>query len=216
MLEQVGSFLDQRCEDLGIPHLDYRDSFEKVHHKLQCEVRLDKEQQNLTLARDFYKGDPLVRIPALFDFCTSRITAMEMVTGQKVTECCPDSWVQKRRMAKLVVETLIARPVFSTDAQALFHGDPHAGNLFSTKDLDLAVLDWSLTGSLGEKERNSIMQIVLGAISFQPEKIVTSTLWAFQAPIHRHGGPQIRRLQMDRANPARTPARIQMAGRSAR
>jgi ubiquinone biosynthesis protein len=131
------------------------------------------EQHNLSLAGDFHKGDPRVLIPALFDLCTPRITAMELVTGQKVTECCRGSWSEKRRMAGLVIETLIARPLFSTDAKVPFHGDPHAGNLFSTNDGRLAILDWSLTGSLGEQERISIMQVMLGAMAFRADRIVS-------------------------------------------
>jgi ubiquinone biosynthesis protein len=174
ILAQVGSFLDQRCDDLKIPHLDYRDSFEKVREKLQCEVRLDKEQLNLSLARDIHKGDPRVHIPALFEFRTRRVTAMEQVTGKKVTECCLESPVDNRRIARLVIEALIARPIFSTASQASFHGDPHAGNLFSTGDRRLAILDWSLLGSLGEQERVSIMQILLGAMALRPERIVSA------------------------------------------
>lgn len=171
MLDRVGSFLDRMCDDLQIPHLDYRESFELVREKLRYEVRLDKEQRNLSLAREFHKRDPRVRIPVLFDFCTPRITAMERITGQKVTESFPD-WNEKIRMARLVIEALIARPIFSRDPQALFHGDPHAGNLFSTKDHRLAILDWSLTGLLTEQERIAIVQIMLGAVSFRTESIV--------------------------------------------
>ena len=47
-----------------------------------------------------------------------------------------------------VVSSMIARPVFSRERQALFHGDPHAGNLFLTDDGRLALLDWSLAGPL--------------------------------------------------------------------
>lgn len=174
LLEQVGSFLDERCEDLEIPHLEYRNSFERVRAKLRYEVSLDREQRNLTMARNFYRGDRRVRIPALFDLCTPRVTAMERVIGRKVTECSQESLGDRRKIAKLLVEALISRPVFSREAQALFHGDPHAGNLFSTSKLGLAILDWSLTGSLGEKERDSIMQIMLGAISFRAEKTVAA------------------------------------------
>lgn len=173
-LEQVGSFLDQRCEDLQIPPLDYSESFAQVRDKLQYEVRLDMEQHNLSLAREFYKGDLRVQIPALFDLCTPRITAMEQVIGQKVTECCPDSWSGKRRTAGLVIEALIGRPIFSADAKAIFHCDPHAGNIFSTKDGRLAILDWSLAGTLGEQERISIMQVMLGALALRADKIVSA------------------------------------------
>ncbi|MDA8307342.1 MAG: AarF/ABC1/UbiB kinase family protein [Deltaproteobacteria bacterium] len=170
LLEQVGSFLDRRCDDLGIPQLDYRDSFEQVREKLLNEVRLDREQSNLSSARRFYRGDPRVVVPELFDFCTPKVTAMERVTGRKVTRGRGD--LEKKAMARLVIETLIARPIFSLDGQAPFHGDPHAGNLFRVKDGRLAVLDWSLVGLLGEKERVSMMQTILGGMGFSPERII--------------------------------------------
>jgi len=175
LLERIGSFLDERCDLLGIPNLDYRQSFEMVRDKLQNEVRLDKEQQNLCLAREFYKSDPGVQIPAvLLDLCTPRVTAMERVIGEKATEYPRDLWNGRRRMATLIIEALIARPIFSRADRAPFHADPHAGNLFATNDGRLAVVDWSLIGSLTERERISIMQIMLGAISFQTERIVTA------------------------------------------
>ena len=173
LVDQVGSFLDQGCDDLHIPHLDYRESFEQVRDKLLYEVRLGEEQNNLALARGFHETDSRVQIPELFDFCTPRVTAMERVFGQKVTECCTDLRSADPRMSRLIIETLIARPIFSKAAQALFHGDPHAGNLFSTKDGRLAILDWSLAGSLGEHERLLIMQIMLGAMALRAEKILT-------------------------------------------
>ena len=173
LIEQVGSFLDQGCDDLQIPHLDYRDSFEQVREKLRYEVRLGEEQKNLTLARSFHETDSRVQIPELFDLCTPRVTAMERVFGQKVTECCTDSRSADPRMSRLIIETLIARPIFSKAAQAPFHGDPHAGNLFSAEDGRLAILDWSLVGSLGEHERLLVMQIMLGAMAFRAEKILT-------------------------------------------
>jgi ubiquinone biosynthesis protein len=171
-LDRVGSFLDDRCNDLRIPHLEYRESFEHVREKLQYEVRLDEEQRNISLARDFHRADSSVLVPVLYDFCTPRITAMEQVIGQKVTECCQDL-NEKHRMARVVIGALIARPIFSVAVRPLFHGDPHAGNLLATNDGRLAIVDWSLTGSLKERERISIMQILLGAVTFSVEKVVT-------------------------------------------
>jgi predicted unusual protein kinase regulating ubiquinone biosynthesis (AarF/ABC1/UbiB family) len=55
-------------------------------------------------------------------------------------------------LSSLLVEALIARPVFA-EAGEVLHGDPHAGNLFLTEEHRLGILDWSLVGSLGERER---------------------------------------------------------------
>jgi ubiquinone biosynthesis protein len=76
----------------------------------------------------------------------------------------------------LVIEALIARPVLATDRHALFHGDPHAGNLFLTRDGRLALLDWSLIGELGKRERIALVQILLGALLSDVERMVSPLL----------------------------------------
>ncbi len=174
LLARVGAYLDQRCDDLHIPHLDYRDSFEQVRDKLRHELRLDLEQRHLAQARRVYADEPRVQIPALLDLCTPRVTAMEWITGGKITEHGLTAGDEKRRLADLVVEALIARPFFAPAGAALFHGDPHAGNLFRTRDGQLAVLDWSLAGSLSDRDRSGIVQIALGAVAHRADRIVTA------------------------------------------
>src|SRR5262249_1650201 len=151
--ERVGSYLDQRCDEFRIPHLDYQEAFEQVRDKLRQETRLDLVQRHLVRARTFYEGESRIHIPALFDPCTPHVTAMERIVGGKITEHGLDAIIAKRRLARLVIDALIARPIFMQSGQALFHGDPHAGNLFLTTDGRLAILDWSLVGALGECER---------------------------------------------------------------
>jgi ubiquinone biosynthesis protein len=170
LLQRVGAHLDERCAELGIPHLDYQESFQQVREKLRHEVRLDLEQRHLAQARAVYQAEPRVQVPALFEHCTPRVTAMERLTGGKVTE----HGVGRRRLADLIVEALIARPVFSRSAQALFHGDPHAGNLFLTADGRLGLLDWSLVGRLGERERVALGQVVLGALALDGERLANT------------------------------------------
>jgi ubiquinone biosynthesis protein len=173
LFENVGAHLDEKCNDFQLPHLDYRESFEQVRDKLRHETRLDLEQGYLGQARAFFMRDPRIQVPALLEPCTPRVTAMERVTGRKVTDQGLDSKCEKRRLAKLVVEAMLARPIFTKGDPALFHGDPHAGNLFLTSDNRLAILDWSLVGSLGERERTAMVQIILAALSLDHEGIVT-------------------------------------------
>jgi ubiquinone biosynthesis protein len=98
---------------------------------------------------------------------------MERVGGSKVTEHGLDSEVERRRLTRLVLQALVARPIFLRASQALFHADPHAGNLFLTTDHRLAILDWSLVGSLRERERIAIVQILLATLTLDAERIVT-------------------------------------------
>ncbi len=55
----------------------------------------------------------------------------------------------------------------------MFHSDPHAGNLFLTDQNRLAILDWSLVGSLSEPDRIAVVQIIQGAITLNADRIIT-------------------------------------------
>jgi ubiquinone biosynthesis protein len=99
---------------------------------------------------------------------------MERVTGVKVTEHRLDAAGERRRLADLLVEALIARPIFTKARPAVFHADPHAGNLFLTEDHRLAVLDWSLVGALGEPQRVALVQVLLAALTLDAEHILTT------------------------------------------
>lgn len=174
LLGRVGVHLDQECVELGIPQLDYQETFEQVRHKLASEVLLEQEQQHLVEAQTFYAWQRDVQIPRVFgDHCTPRVTAMERIHGEKVTDHLLQCPGEKRRLADLVSRALVARPMFAWASRALFHSDPHAGNLIHTTDGRLAILDWSLVGHLGETERIAMVQVLLAALTLQPERIVT-------------------------------------------
>ncbi|MCO6455228.1 MAG: phosphotransferase [Pirellulaceae bacterium] len=172
LLARVGAHLDQRCEQLGIPQLDYEDSFAQVRESLAGEVRLDLEQEHLRQAAAIYRGQRQVQIPALMpQWSTPRITAMQRIWGGKVTEHPYDAMSQRRQVAERTILSLVAQPVFARTRQAMFHSDPHAGNLFLTDDRRLAILDWSLVGRLGQRQREAVVQILLGALTLHGQRI---------------------------------------------
>ncbi len=172
LLEDVGAHLDQRCDALGIPQLDYQEAFQLVGDKLRDEIQLENEQRHLLEAGRFFADEHRVQIPRLMDHCTPRVTSMERVSGDKVTRHGLQTGRRKRRLARLLARTLIAKPIFSKSDQAIFHADPHAGNLFFTDDERLAILDWSLATTLGARERIAIVQIVIGAVTLDGNRIV--------------------------------------------
>ncbi len=176
LLGRVGAHLDERCHELGIPQLDYGETFDTVREKLQFEVRLDLEQRHLTQAQACFAEAPQVLIPQLFDFCTPRVTAMERVWGGKVTDHRFRSPAERRQTADLVIDALIGQPLFSRANEALFHSDPHAGNLLLTPDGRLAILDWSLVGVLGETERATLVQVLVSAALLDGERIASLLL----------------------------------------
>ena len=83
---ELGGFLEERCEHHGLPNLDYRETLDSVRRLLRQEVHFEREQKHLAEAADFYAGDNNVVIPRLLPFSSNRVTAMERVDGEKVTD----------------------------------------------------------------------------------------------------------------------------------
>jgi ubiquinone biosynthesis protein len=173
LLEDVGAYLGERCAAFGIPPLDYREIFAQVRARLSDEVRLDREQRNLTAARAAYVGwESMVQVPRPLPWSSPRVTAMERIVGQKVIDDGPSKYPDHDRLARQIVGALIAQPLWSTTSAALFHADPHAGNLLVTGDGRLAILDWSLVGVLDDREREVMGQILLGALTLDTRSVI--------------------------------------------
>lgn len=168
---ELAEYIDERCEQDDLPPLRCREILKTVRQLLANEVRLDLEQAHLAAANEFYGDSEKVQIPMVLPCSTPRVTAMERVFGTKVTnaEHLPER--QRKELAGMVLKELVAKPIWSTQPRAIFHADPHAGNLFYTEDDRLAILDWSLIGHLVTRERELTAQIVLAALNLDASHI---------------------------------------------
>jgi len=167
----LAEFVDDRCMRDKLPLLRCKEIFDTVRELLAKEVRLDLEQMHLKEARTFYADSRKIQIPALLPCSTPRITAMERIFGTKVTNTEHLSQTKRKELAGLVLTELVAKPIWNTEPWAIFHADPHAGNLFYTDDGRLAILDWSLVGYLDKTEREQTAQVVLGALNLDADRI---------------------------------------------
>lgn len=172
-LQRIGALLDQRCEAYGLPRIAYEETFCDVRALLAREIRLDQEQAHMRTARSAWTGLAEVIIPEVYPFSTPRVTAMQRIDGCKVTDAAAALPRRaRRRLGDLIIRALIAQPVWSAgNCPSLFHADPHAGNLFATADGKLAILDWSLVGTLTKADRVSLTQIVIGALTLDGSRI---------------------------------------------
>lgn len=207
LLQRVGTLLDERCDALRIPKIGYEGVFRQVKEKLRDEVRLDIEQHHLTLAADQYAGFRRVQVPRLHAYCTARVTAMERVTGRKISEHGHNDLRNRHDAARLLASTLLSQPLFSTHAQALFHGDPHAGNLLLAPDGRLVLIDWSLAGTLRQRDREAMVHAVLGAM-LRDERLVVEMLTTLcdNAPTQKGALRAVVREALGRLGYARLPS----------
>ena len=148
----------------GFPAHLIPDTFQKVRRLLRHEVNFVREQRTLIEAWPLYKSLSGIRIPRLIQpLCTPRITALSEERGIKVTNAAahlPKS--QKSKVARQLIEGLIAVPLFSSEEDAIFHGDPHAGNLlYDNRTGELTIIDWALAVRLNREQRRHLALLFL-------------------------------------------------------
>lgn len=160
----LGDFLDEESTRRGLPELNFRETLDSVRELLASEVDLRGEQRNLAVAQKMYGMVPGMAIPRLLPFCSARITAMERIDGRKVTELDGSETGLREGIAETIVRGLLAQVIWNQESEALFHADPHAGNLCVTEDGRLGVYDWSLTATLSKRGRVLITRMVVGAL----------------------------------------------------
>jgi ubiquinone biosynthesis protein len=163
-LQGLAQYFGDRHHTYGFPPHLMPDTFQKVRYLLRHEVNFAREQKTLLEAWTLYKGFPGVRVPRLIQpLCTARITAITEERGIKVTSAAahlPAS--RRRRVAEQLVEALVAVPIFAPAEEAIFHGDPHAGNLlYDTRTGELTILDWALRERLGREQRRHLALMFL-------------------------------------------------------
>ncbi|MCG3125425.1 MAG: protein kinase UbiB [Phycisphaerae bacterium] len=177
----IADELDRHSAAGRIPDAEFRATLDEVARLLREEVRLDHEQRHLAAAARRLPPTARVFVPELLPFCSPRITAMTRVAGMRITDS-PAGVIGRHAMAGHLVDALLAGPLFSADDVAVFHGDPHAGNLLATPDERVAVLDWSLVGTLDRPTRGAMVQIVLGALLFDVPRIARAVAALAELP----------------------------------
>lgn len=159
---ELADYLDEHAHSLGLPPLDYRATLDSVRELLTQEVQFPVEQQNLQAAAACYAQEPRVFIPQLLPWCSPQLTAMQRVFGVPLSEA-PQA--QRHALANTSLTALLGQPFWSRANPAVFHADPHAGNLMLSDDGRLAILDWSLTARLEKTQREQVVQAVLGGLT---------------------------------------------------
>ncbi len=170
-LDAVGRALDAGAAKLGLPALAYPDVLAEAGRLLAAELRFDLEQARLAEAAVAFDGRPEIVVPEVYpELCSMRMTAMERLFGTKLT----DAGGVPSQTADLLIETLLAEPLWSGDADALFHGDPHAGNLIWTEEGRLGLLDWSLAGTLTKAERVGLTGVFVGGVTLDEARVAAA------------------------------------------
>jgi ubiquinone biosynthesis protein len=173
-LQGLAEYFGERHHTYGFPADLIPDTFRKVRRLLRHEVNFTREQKTLREAAQLYQGLLGFRIPRVIpQLCTANMTAMTEETGMKVTSAAARlSNAGRRKMADHILESLIAVPLLSPIESAIFHGDPHAGNLlYDSRRGQLTIIDWALRERLGREQRRHLALLLLVAALRDPATI---------------------------------------------
>ncbi|RMD59170.1 MAG: hypothetical protein D6828_01890, partial [Nitrospirae bacterium] len=163
ILDRLGVYFHENREKYPLKDFRFIETFKDIKEGLLSEIDLLGEQQHLRTAKIFYDEMDYIKIPEVYDFSTKDMTAMEFIDGNRITES-ELSTEEKKWVAEKLFASIIGLPLFSTLDKTIFHGDPHGGNVFITKEggeIKIALLDWSLTGRLTKEQRANILRLSL-------------------------------------------------------
>lgn len=138
--------------------------------KLWEEANYRKEAQNARMFEQSFAGDETVKIPKVFmKFVSRRVLTMEWIDGIKSTN------LQGLGQAHVDVDKFIKNGVQAALRQLLefgvFHGDPHAGNIFALKDGRIAYVDFGNVAYISEKQRIVLIQAITHVSNSDYEEI---------------------------------------------
>ena len=104
--------------------------FREIRKSLTNEINIVDEQKNFIRAREYYQGNNKVVVPEIFPISTKHVTFMEFIAGEKITSAFPGDQRQRSIMAARLSDVMTGDVIFSTKPEAIFHGDPHPGNVY--------------------------------------------------------------------------------------
>ena len=128
---------------------------------LARELDFSRERQNLEhFAETLSRFDSEVLVPRpITELCTRRVLVMEELIGKPLIDYLKDDHEEKlnNSLCEIIAKVYLTM-LFD---EALFHADPHPGNLIVCEDGRLGILDFGMIGRIDENLRESIEEMLV-------------------------------------------------------
>jgi ubiquinone biosynthesis protein len=179
ILEEVIENLQDHGEFYDIGDAPVVELFEELRDALAKEIQVTEEQNNLAKAAQYYRDVDEIMIPEIYPFSTAGVTCMEYVNGVKITDAFPNDPEARAELAKRLSDALTFDVIFSEKDEALFHGDPHAGNVLHVVDdpddpYRIALIDWGLAETFPHEQRAQFVQLLVGITLHDAKRVVNN------------------------------------------
>ena len=142
---------------------------ETIHEEMNYTIELD----NLKQIKENMKRNNLVIVPRVFEDHSSRnVLTMEYVAGIKVTDVksLDEKGIDRQ---KLVID--VHKVFFIMLLRyAIFHADPHPGNISVTDDGRLILYDYGMVGRLDGETRRRLVRLYLALVEKDPARTINA------------------------------------------
>lgn len=167
IIDSLLAYLENEADFYDLGDTPLVDIFQEIRRALAREVRVEDERDNLRRAGEYYLHETKVLVPELYPFSTENATCMEFVRGEKITDAFLESPEDRATLARRLSDVMTYEVLFSREEIAMFHGDPHAGNVFHVESdaadpYRIALLDWGLAAEFTRAEREKMVQLMVG------------------------------------------------------
>ncbi|HEX2172839.1 MAG TPA: AarF/ABC1/UbiB kinase family protein [Dehalococcoidia bacterium] len=152
-------------------HYDFEALAEEFAWTLRSELDYIREAHNAERFRENFRGEPLVRVPAVcWDLTTERVIVQERVDGIRIDDLASldaagiDRAALAQRSARIVL-----RAVFE---HGFYHADPHPGNFFVQADGTIVVLDFGIMGQIEDALRRQLIRLLAAIVERDIDRII--------------------------------------------
>lgn len=148
---------------------------EEFTRTMRRELDLGIECSNLQRFRRQFADRPGIHIPEVFeDFCSNRVLTMEFIRGIKAsnTEELRAAGCDLKQLAGLGADLLLEQFF----VHGFFHADLHPGNIYVLPPDRYCYLDFGMVGRLSRRERETLCDLITGAVAQDERRLVEPVL----------------------------------------
>jgi len=139
---------------------DIQDRLDEFSDSLREELDYRIEGRNCDRIRKEFASDPTVHIPKIYwEYTTKNVLTMERIEGIKITNIAQldAEGYDRKLIAKRLADSIFQQVLVT----GVFHGDPHAGNIFVMPGNVISYIDFGMVGKMSEDMRYHFVSLVL-------------------------------------------------------
>ncbi|MDC0831739.1 Ubiquinone biosynthesis monooxygenase UbiB [Geitlerinema sp. FC II] len=128
--------------------------------KLFEEIDYINEGHNAEKFAHNFRNNPRVKVPDIYwRYCSKRVLVLEWIHGYKLTETT--NLEQAGIDPQAIIEVGVTSGLQQLLEHGFFHADPHPGNLFATKDNQMAYIDFGMMDQLEEWMKETLVDALV-------------------------------------------------------